>query len=180
MHGPFYVSILALTVGGFYFCKGIYSFLIYSLPVQQYIPGFLHIPTTHINVSLILMAYLLMLFGLYLRRKNTNGLFLASLIFVNIWVVYIVLSLVCRINMFSLGFLFFYFPYTLTDRVLFCLDAGFCLWIMMTPMSDRYSGFFLPDSEALLSGALRLFKYALLTGASLFVLIYLILVFFRI
>ncbi len=171
--------MLPIVVGGLYFCKAIYSFLIYTLPIKQYLPDFLNIPTTHINASLILMAYLLMLFGLYLRRKNANALFVASLVFVNTWLVYFVLSFFCQTNAFPLGFLFFYFPSTFADKALFYLDAGFCLWIMTTPLSNRFSILFLSDSEALLSRTLRLLQVVLLTGASLFILIYFILVFFR-
>jgi hypothetical protein len=126
------------------------------------------------------MGYLLMLFGLYLKRKDANALLVASLVFVNVWVIYFVLSFIFQVETFPLSFLFFYFPYTPIDRVLFYSEAALCFWVMMAPMSERLSAVFLPDSGPFLSRTVRVLQYVLLAGACIFVIMYVILVLFRI
>lgn len=122
------MATIAIALGAFFFCKEIYSFLIYSLGVRYYLPQFLRHPSNNLNMVLLFLSYWLMLFCYYLKKGNTRAQSMLSIVFCGLWGLWFLLCLVYRRESFALGNLFFHLPDRIV-RMFFCVDSALVFWV---------------------------------------------------
>ena len=114
---------LGIILGLFFFCREIYSFVVFSFGAQPHLPSFLYFPANHVNLCMLFLSCWIIAFSHYSTTGNTRALLTLFFLF---GVVLLATSFGTR--MFVWESLFFYVPKGFS-QIIMHIDLTLFLWI---------------------------------------------------
>lgn len=123
------MGVAATVLGILLFLQEILSFSLYILDASNPIRHF-YVVQNHLNLAVFLLSFWLLLFGVFLKEQNIRASNIAALFFVFFWPSYLIYSLLFQNGGFYLGFIYFYFPHEVFERIMFFAATTISLLII--------------------------------------------------